>query len=64
MRFVIYESLARRVPKDRIFVSIERNMKCAVAFCGRCQYGPIFLCKDGPVLSFDRIEPFFSVEEY
>ncbi|MDR7418638.1 MAG: FAD/NAD(P)-binding protein [Armatimonadota bacterium] len=64
MRFVIYESLARRVPKDRIFLSIERNMKCAIAFCGRCQYGPIFLCKDGPVLSFDRIEPFFSVEEY
>jgi NAD(P)H-flavin reductase len=64
MRFVIYESLARRIPRDRIFLSIERNMKCAIAVCGRCQYGPIFLCKDGPVLSFDRIEPFFSVEEY
>jgi NAD(P)H-flavin reductase len=64
MRFVIYEALARRVPKDSIFVSLERNMKCAIAFCGRCQYGPAFLCKDGPVLSFDRIEPFFGVEEY
>lgn len=64
MRFVIFESMARRVPKDRIFVSIERNMKCGVAMCGRCQYGPLFLCKDGPVLSFDRLEPFFSVEEY
>jgi hypothetical protein len=56
--------MARRIPKDRIFLSIERNMKCGIAVCGRCQYGPIFLCKDGPVLSFDRIEPFFSVEEY
>jgi NAD(P)H-flavin reductase len=64
LRFVIYESMARRIPKDRIFLSIERNMKCGIAVCGRCQYGPIFLCKDGPVLSFDRIEPFFSVEEY
>jgi len=64
MRFVIYEALARRIPRDAIFLSLERNMKCAVAFCGRCQYGPVFLCKDGPVLGYDRIEPFFSVEEY
>lgn len=64
MRFVIYEALARRIPKESIYISLERNMKCAVAFCGRCQYGPAFLCKDGPVLSYDRIEPFFGVEEY
>lgn len=64
MHFVVYEALARRVPKDRIYLSLERNMKCAVAFCGRCQYGPTFLCKDGPVLSYDRIEPFFTVEEF
>ncbi|OFX34265.1 MAG: Ni/Fe hydrogenase subunit gamma [Armatimonadetes bacterium RBG_16_67_12] len=64
MRFVIYEALARRIPKESIYVSLERNMKCAIAFCGRCQYGPAFLCKDGPVLSYDRIEPFFGVEEY
>jgi NAD(P)H-flavin reductase len=64
MRFVIYEALARRIPKDSIFLSLERNMKCAIAFCGRCQYGPAFLCKDGPVLSYDRIEPFFAVEEF
>jgi NAD(P)H-flavin reductase len=64
MRFVIYEALARRIPKERIFVSLERNMKCAIGFCGHCQYGPAFLCKEGPVLSYDCIEPFFSVEEY
>jgi NAD(P)H-flavin reductase len=64
MRFVIYEALARRIPKSCIHLSLERNMKCAVAFCGRCQYGPVFICKDGPVLSYDRIEPFFGVEEY
>ncbi|MCP4426795.1 MAG: Ni/Fe hydrogenase subunit gamma [Chloroflexi bacterium] len=64
MRFVIYEALARRIPKERIFVSLERNMKCAVGFCGHCQFGPFFLCKEGPVLSYDRVEPFFSVEEF
>ncbi|MDR7484061.1 MAG: FAD/NAD(P)-binding protein [Armatimonadota bacterium] len=64
MRFVIYEALARRIPKGSIYLSLERNMKCAVAFCGRCQYGPLFVCRDGPVLRYDRIEPFFGVEEY
>jgi NAD(P)H-flavin reductase len=64
MRFVVYEALARRIDKGRIYLSLERNMKCAVGFCGHCQYGPAFLCKDGPVLSFEQIEPFFGVEEF
>jgi NAD(P)H-flavin reductase len=64
MRFVVYEALARRIPKQRVFVSLERNMKCAIGLCGHCQFGPVFLCKEGPVLSYDRIEPFFGVEEF
>ncbi len=64
MRFVVYEALARRISKERVYLSLERNMKCAIGFCGHCQYGPAFLCKDGPVMRFDRIEPFFGVEEF
>jgi len=64
MRFVIYEALARRVPKESIFLSMERNMKCAVGFCGHCQFGPTFICKDGPVLNFAAIEPFFGKEDF
>lgn len=64
MRFVVYEALARRIPKDHIYVSLERNMKCAIGFCGHCQYGPTFLCKEGPVLTYAQVEPFFSVEEF
>ena len=52
MRFVIYEALARRIPKESVFLSMERNMKCAVGFCGHCQFGPTFICKEGPVLEF------------
>ncbi len=47
----------------RIFVSMERNMKCATGFCGHCQYGPHFVCKDGPVFRFDKIRKIFSVRE-
>jgi NAD(P)H-flavin reductase len=56
MRFVARALLGRGVPAARIFLSLERNMKCALGFCGHCQYREFFLCKDGPVLSLDRIE--------
>ncbi len=64
IRFVIYEALARRIPTDSIFVSLERNMKCGQGSCGHCQIGPYFICKDGPVFRFDALQPFFNVEEF
>jgi NAD(P)H-flavin reductase len=64
IRFVIYEALARRIPTDHIYVSLERNMKCGQGACGHCQMGPYFICKDGPVFPFSAIEGFFNVEEY
>jgi len=63
MRFAVMELQKRGVRSPKIFVSMERNMKCAVGFCGHCQYGPAFICKDGPVFSFDRIEPIFGKAE-
>ena len=64
MRFVLYEALARRIPKDAIYLSMERNMKCGVGFCGHCQFGPSFICKQGPVLNYATIEPFFGKEDF
>lgn len=63
IRFVVFEALARRVPSNRIFVSMERNMKCGLGQCGHCQLGPYFVCKDGPVFSFEQLEPYYNVEE-
>jgi NAD(P)H-flavin reductase len=64
MRFVIYEALARRIPTEHIYVSLERNMKCGQGSCGHCQQGPYFICKDGPVFPFSKLESIFNVEEY
>jgi NAD(P)H-flavin reductase len=64
IRFVIYEALARRIPPERIYVSLERNMKCGLGFCGHCQLGPYFVCKDGPVFTYKQIQPYFNVEEF
>ena len=64
IRFVVYEGLARRVPAEQIYVSLERNMKCGQGSCGHCQLGPYFICKDGPVFRFDTLQPYFNVEEF
>lgn len=63
MRFTIAELKRRGFGEDSIFISMERNMKCAVGFCGHCQFGPQFICKDGPVFRFDRIAYLFAKRE-
>lgn len=55
MRFTVAALQKRGLDSDAIYVSMERNMKCAIGFCGHCQYGPHFVCKDGPVFRYDRI---------
>ena len=50
----------RGVRADRIRLSMERNMKCGVGLCGHCQLRELFLCVDGPVLGFDRLDPLMS----
>jgi NAD(P)H-flavin reductase len=64
MRFVIFEALARKIRPENIFVSMERNMSCAMGFCGHCQIGPYFVCKDGPVFDYRQAEPFFNLEDF
>lgn len=60
MRFTVKGLQDQGVAKEQIYVSMERNMKCATGFCGHCQYGPHFVCKDGPVFSFNQVEPIFE----
>jgi NAD(P)H-flavin reductase len=63
MRFVASELERRGLAFERIYVSLERNMKCAIGHCGRCQFGPLFLCKDGPVMRYDRVHAALGVPE-
>jgi NAD(P)H-flavin reductase len=55
MRFTVLELQKFGVPDSNVYVSMERNMKCAIGFCGHCQFGPTFVCRDGPVFPYDRI---------
>jgi len=62
MRFVVRSALQKGIPVENLWMSMERNMQCAIGMCGHCQFGPAFICKDGPVFRYDRIAPFLAVE--
>ncbi|MHB8580775.1 MAG: FAD/NAD(P)-binding protein [Ignavibacteriaceae bacterium] len=63
MRFTALELEKHGVPSNRIYISMERNMKCAVGFCGHCQLGPTFICKDGPVFRYDFMHTYLTKRE-
>ncbi len=62
MKYVARTAMQRGIVPQNIWCSMERNMQCAVGLCGHCQWGPEFICKDGPVLRYDRLIPLLSVE--
>jgi sulfhydrogenase subunit gamma (sulfur reductase) len=47
--------LTRGYTANSLYLSMERNMQCAVGHCGHCQYGAAFICKDGPVFNYPDI---------
>jgi len=63
MHFTQRDLARREVPDDHVWVSMERNMKCGVGFCGHCQFGPHFVCKDGPVFRYDRVASLLGIRE-
>lgn len=63
MRFVANALVDTGIAANRVRVSLERNMKCAVAHCGHCQLGPVLVCRDGPVLAYDAAAELMRVGE-
>jgi len=63
MRFAVKSLNDGGVAQSSTWVSLERNMKCAIGFCGHCQFGPDFVCRDGPVFRYDRIAALMAGKE-
>ena len=63
MRFTGAALVDRGLPADRIFLTLERNMRCAIGLCGHCQLQHLFVCRDGPVLPLATVEPLLRVRE-
>ena len=55
MRFCLSSLQDTAADPSQIYLSMERNMKCAIGVCGHCQWGADFICKEGPVFPSDRI---------
>ncbi|MFF4541897.1 FAD/NAD(P)-binding protein [Streptomyces aureus] len=63
MRHTTRDLLTRGLVPHRVQLSLERNMRCATGHCGHCQLGPLLLCRDGPVLGYDRVAHLLQVRE-
>ncbi|WP_238151982.1 FAD/NAD(P)-binding protein [Microbulbifer sp. A4B17] len=61
MRFCIQVLRHKGVAESNIYLSMERNMKCAIGLCGHCQWGPNFVCKDGPVFCYRNVRQWFQI---
>ncbi len=63
MRYAALALVDLDLPPEKIYLSAERNMQCAVGHCGHCQYGPDFVCKDGPVYPYPALAPRLRIRE-
>jgi NAD(P)H-flavin reductase len=63
MRAVADGLVGLRLPASRIRVSLERTMRCGTGWCGHCQLGPLLLCRDGPVVTYDRAVELMRIRE-
>jgi NAD(P)H-flavin reductase len=61
MRFACRALVERGFDERDVHLSMERNMQCAIGICGHCQVGPLFVCRDGPVLPYARVRPLLEV---
>ncbi|MCS7198845.1 MAG: FAD/NAD(P)-binding protein [Caldimicrobium sp.] len=56
--------IEKGISEERIFLSLERHMKCSIGTCGHCMIGPFFVCKDGPIFRYDQIKVFLEGGEF
>lgn len=63
MRAVARDLRGDGVPAEKIWISMERNMKCGIGLCGHCQYGKTFLCWGGAVGRYSEFADRMTVDE-
>ena len=63
MKFTALSLIEQGIPAERVFVSLERNMRCGIGLCGHCQIGTQLICRDGCVYSWAEMESLLEVRE-
>lgn len=64
MQVAADELASRGFADEHIYLSMERNMQCAIGQCGHCQHGAHFVCKQGPVFPYSEIRDSMSIPGY
>lgn len=62
IRYTLVELEKLGFTPPQIWTTLEMKMKCGVGKCGRCNIGPLYVCKDGPVFNLQEIRNFISDE--
>ncbi len=55
-KFVIISLMDKKFPKEHIYMSLERRMKCGVGKCGHCKMEGIYVCQKGPVFNYAELQ--------
>lgn len=61
MKFTTLKLLEMGFKDKQIYLSMEKNMSCAIGKCGHCRIGTYYACKDGPVFRYDMIKNFHNI---
>ena len=56
IKFVLQNLVELGFGDDQIFTTLENRMKCGIGKCGKCNVGGVYICKDGPVFSYDKFK--------
>ncbi len=56
MKFGTIRLLEMGYRDDQIYLSMEKNMSCGLGKCGHCMMGEFFVCKEGPVFTYNEIK--------
>jgi len=63
MKFSTKKLIEMGFKTENIYLSMEKNMSCGIGKCGHCRLGIYYVCKDGPVFSYDKIKDFSNIWE-
>lgn len=58
LRFMVPLLLKMGFKPEHMYFSMEKNMSCGMGLCGHCRIGTYYVCKDGPVFTYDQIRDF------
>ncbi len=61
MKFVTLKLLDLGFKPQDIYLSMEKNMSCGLGKCGHCRIGSYYICKDGPVFTYEQLKDMHDI---